>query len=303
MNVLQYRRNMNEMYKPLMARSLEERQSITWEACREAVLLGPVSHISAVDMWKVERPSQTNFVSDKLHVTVSDPRLSRLASPDAYVHCWSGLDSSHIRYTTDGIGVLNAEATWALMAKGTQVDGLTELGESMIRHGRTTESKLRDFVEHETFQCKAKCYDALTLMDSSSDSPKETQTRLCLYSYGLWGFTSNYSVPGISFDNGAAITLDLADPELLIGIEYDGDHHRTDRTQWRRDAWNRRQLESMGWTVVSVTQLDLSDEPHRAAFAMNIAAIRARKLGRPIALSTPLPWRKVACRMRRMRRI
>ena len=40
---------------------------------------------------------------------------------------------------TDGIGVLNAETTWALMAKGTQVDGLTELGESMIRHGRTTE--------------------------------------------------------------------------------------------------------------------------------------------------------------------
>lgn len=189
------------------------------------------------------------------------------------------------------------------MAKGTQVDGLTELGESMIRHGRTTESKLRDFVEHETFQCKAKCYDALTLMDSRSDSPKETQTRLCLYSFGLWGFTSNYTVPGIAFDNGAAITLDLADPELLIGIEYDGDHHRTDRTQWRRDAWKRRQLESMGWTVVSVTQLDLSDEPHRAAFAMNIAAIRARKLGRPIALSTPLPWRKVAYRMRRMQRI
>ena len=172
----------------------------------------------------------------------------------------------------------------------------------MIRHNRTTEVKLWEFVEDESFQCKEKCRDALALMDPRSDSPKETQTRLCLLSYGLWGFVANHTVSGVSFDGGAPVTLDLADPDSLIGIEYDGDHHRTDRAQWRRDAWKRRQLESMGWTIVAVTQLDLSDEPHRAAFAMSVAAIRARKSGRPVALNTPLPWRKVACRLRRMRR-
>ena len=79
-------------------------------------------------------------------------------------------------------------------------------------------------------------------------------------------------------------------PELKIGIEYDGDHHRTDKMQWRRDVWKRRQLESMGWTIVAVTQLDLSDEPHRAALAMNVAMIRARKSGHPVALHTPVSW-------------
>ena len=293
---------MNESYKPLMAQSLEERQLRTWKACRDAMLLGPVSHISAIDMWKVERPSRTGLAVNKLHVTVAEPRLSRLTSPDAYVHCWQRLDSRHIRSTSDGIEVLKAEATWALMAKGTPIDGMVELGESMIRHNRTTEAKLREFVEGESFQCKEKCRDALTLMDPHSDSPKDTQTRLCLLSYGLWGFAANYTVPGAMFNGGAPVTLDLADSDLLIGIEYDGDQHRTDKTQWRRDAWKRRQLESMGWTIVAVTQLDLSDEPHRAAFAMSIAAIRARKSGRPVALSTPISWRKVACRLRRMRR-
>ena len=89
----------------------------------------------------------------------------------------------------------------------------------------------------------------------AGDSPKETELRLCLLSYGLSGFAVGYVVSGISFENGAAVTLDLADPELKIGIEYDGDHHRTDKMQWRRDVWKRRQLESMGWTIVAVTQL------------------------------------------------
>ena len=113
---------------------------------------------------------------------------------------------------------------------------------------------------------------------------------MCLLSYGLSGFAVGYVVSGISFENGAAVTLDLADSELKIGIEYDGDHHRTDKMQWRRDVWKRRQLESMGWTIVAVTQLDLSDEPHRAALAMNVAMIRARKSGHPVALHTPVSW-------------
>lgn len=46
----------------------------------------------------------------------------------------------------------------------------------------------------------------------------------------------------------------------------------------------------MGWTIVAVAQLDLSDEPHRAALAMNVAMIRARKSGHPVALHTPVSW-------------
>ena len=41
---------------------------------------------------------------------------------------------------------------------------------------------------------------------------------------------TNYTVPGATFSNSAPITLDLQ-PEFSVAIRYDGDHHRTDKTQ------------------------------------------------------------------------
>ena len=52
---------------------------------------------------------------------------------------------------------------------------------------------------------------------------------------------------------------DLAYPELRIAIEYEGDGHRTDRTQWRRDIRRQRELEDLGWIVIRLTEHDLHD--------------------------------------------
>ena len=307
-----YRRYMNGQndYKPLAAQSLGERQQRIWRTCRmlqdKGNLYGAVSHESAIAFLGVEIPescSSSDWYSDRdpvVRVTVSDKTCRRRSFRAVQSHVWGGLLPEHVRYTRDGIAILAPEPAWALMAGSLQVDALAELGESMIRHGRTSKEGLRDFLKETAIRHRDKCDDALCLMESGSDSPKETQLRLCLYSYGLERFVVNYVVPNATFDSGSPMTLDLADPELLIGVEYDGDHHRTDRNQWRRDAWKRRQLESMGWTIVSVTQLDLSDEAHRGALAMSVAMIRARKSGCPVALNTPLSWHDLADRRRRL---
>ncbi len=303
---------MNEQndYKPIAAQSLGERQQRIWRTCHtlkdKGNLYGAVSHESAIAFLGVEIPescSSSDWYSDRdpvVHVTVSGKACRRRNFRAIQSHVWGGLLPEHVRYTRDGIAILAPEPAWALMAGRLRIDALTELGESMIRHGRTSKGRLRDFLGKTAIRHRNKCDDALCLMESGSDSPKETQLRLCLYSYGLERFSVNYVVPNATFDNGSSMTLDLADPELLIGIEYDGDHHRTDRNQWRRDAWKRRQLESMGWTIVSVTQLDLSDDAHRGALAMSVAMIRARKSGCPVVLNTPLPWHDLADRRRRL---
>ncbi len=307
-----YRRHMNEQnnYKPIAAQSLGESQRQVWGACRMLKdggrLYGVVSHESAIAFLGVEIPESCLLLNRHssrepvVHVTVSDKSHRRRGFRAIQSHVWGGLLPKHVRYTKDDIAILAPEPLWALMAGSLRVDALVELGESMIRHGRTTTERLRDFLGETAIRHRGKCEDALCLMESGSDSPKETQLRLCLYSYGLGRFSINYVVPNATFNNGLPMTLDLADPELLIGIEYDGDHHRTDRNQWRRDAWKRRQLESMGWTIVSATQLDLSDDAHRGALAMSIAMIRARKSGCPIALTTPLSWHALADRRRRL---
>ena len=51
--------------------------------------------------------------------------------------------------------------------------------------------------------------------------------------------------------------VDLAYPAAKIAIEYEGDHHRTSKTQWRRDIARIRRLHALGWVVLRVTADDL----------------------------------------------
>ena len=57
---------------------------------------------------------------------------------------------------------------------------------------------------------------------------------------------------------------DLSYPALKIAIEYEGDHHRTDRRQWRRDKTRRRLLEDTGWLVIEVIADDVVPAPRRS---------------------------------------
>ena len=68
--------------------------------------------------------------------------------------------------------------------------------------------------------------------------------RLTLVRYGLPIMQPNCVVPGVNFANGAAVTLDLVDAEHRFGLDYQGDHHRTDRAQYRRD---QNKLRSRSW--------------------------------------------------------
>src|SRR5690606_35632822 len=69
--------------------------------------------------------------------------------------------------------------------------------------------------------------------------------------------------------------VDLAYPELKIAIEYDGDGHRSDREQWRRDIRRQRELERRGWIVIHLTQADLDDPD---AFLTHLRHARGTRL-------------------------
>jgi very-short-patch-repair endonuclease len=50
--------------------------------------------------------------------------------------------------------------------------------------------------------------------------------------------------------------LDLGWEDHLVAVEYDGDHHRTDRRQYVKDIRRIEMLERMGWIVVRVVAED-----------------------------------------------
>ena len=45
--------------------------------------------------------------------------------------------------------------------------------------------------------------------------------------------------------------------DARVIVEYEGDHHRTDRRQWQSDIQRTRLLESLGWRVLRITAADL----------------------------------------------
>jgi len=96
---------------------------------------------------------------------------------------------------------------------------------------------------------------AAALARARVESPKETETRLLLFDAGLPEPLTNYVITDAE---GAFIArVDLAWPRLRACVEYEGDGHRTDRAQFRKDITRRERLEDHGWRVIRVTDDDL----------------------------------------------
>jgi very-short-patch-repair endonuclease len=50
--------------------------------------------------------------------------------------------------------------------------------------------------------------------------------------------------------------LDMGWPDLMVGVEYDGDHHRVERFQYVKDIRRLEALERMGWLIIRVVAED-----------------------------------------------
>jgi hypothetical protein len=80
-------------------------------------------------------------------------------------------------------------------------------------------------------------------------SPQETRVRLMLVRAGLPTPVVAHAIRTAA----GVVHPDLAYPDLRIAIEYDGDHHRTDRHQWSHDIERERWVRQQGWDYIRVT--------------------------------------------------
>lgn len=96
----------------------------------------------------------------------------------------------------------------------------------------------------------------LDLVDSGAESPKETWLRLLIIEGGIPAPTTQIRV----VDGGWSARLDMGWEEVKVAVEYDGDHHRTDRRQYVRDVRRMERLQHLGWIVVRVVAEDRPGE-------------------------------------------
>ncbi|MDH6235960.1 hypothetical protein H4V99_000705 [Cryobacterium sp. CG_9.6] len=96
---------------------------------------------------------------------------------------------------------------------------------------------------------------ALPYLRAGSESPKESELRMIIVLAGLPEPVCNFEI----FDNAGRFLAraDLAYPEFKVLLEYQGDHHRTDRSQWRRDITRLGRVEDEGWQALQFTDDDL----------------------------------------------
>ena len=116
---------------------------------------------------------------------------------------------------------------------------------------------------------------ALELIDAGAQSPRESYLRLLLIDAGFP--RPQTQIPVLGGDGIPVAYLDLGWPELMVAVEYDGDHHRTDRRQFAKDIKRLELLERLGWIVVRVVAENHPAEiVRRVRAALEAAAERAR---------------------------
>ena len=94
----------------------------------------------------------------------------------------------------------------------------------------------------------------LFLSDPRAESPQESRLRLILIAGGLPWPQAQFEVREGA--NRFVARLDLAYPEHKLGVEYDGDQHRT-RAGFRNDVRRLNDLRTCGWTVLRFVAADL----------------------------------------------
>jgi hypothetical protein len=101
--------------------------------------------------------------------------------------------------------------------------------------------------------------DALERTRAGAASRPETWCRLTIVDGGLPEPVLDLDI----YDDAGNFVgcVDLAYPEHMVAIEYEGDHHRLNARQWQRDFEKHDRLVEIGWRVIRVTRSMLFAEP------------------------------------------
>jgi very-short-patch-repair endonuclease len=94
----------------------------------------------------------------------------------------------------------------------------------------------------------------LRLVDAGAESPRETWLRLLLIRAGFP--PPQTQIPVYDEYGQLVAVLDMGWEHLKLAVEYDGDHHRTDRRQFNKDIRRAETLSGLGWIDVRVTSED-----------------------------------------------
>jgi hypothetical protein len=172
----------------------------------------------------------------------------------------------------DGVAVTTPAQTFIDVGLEVEARWHLAIGDAMVQSGLLTVHELRLAVAARPGARGIKAARATaSLVRPGSESPMESLLRWAILADGLPEPAVNARVLD---DGGWLARVDLSYPDQRIAVEYQGDHHRSDKRQWRGDIGRTRALQAAGWLVILASADDLA-RPHSV-----MASIRAGLLDR-----------------------
>ena len=233
---------------------------------------------------------------------------------DGIVTTIPGAPNIRIPWNGDVIVCTHPLTTWAMMSPYLSQVEVIVLADAMIRGTasdiQVTKDDIVRFLRQVDFPGKTKCSATLPFLDNVTDSPMEARTVLALLGDGLPRPETQWTMYLPELRTVAVV--DMAYPDAKTIIEYDGDAHRVDKQQYRRDDRKRQAFRAHGYTVIVVFADDVTTAAGRRSLTRRVAqALGVPVTGRPLpqyaALSNDRRLaeqrnRQRRCRNRRRRR-
>lgn len=217
------------------------------------------SHHTAAVLWDVPLPWRVAATTD-LHVSVLRP----FRAPAARGIDGHQVDARLISVTThpSGLRLSSPASTWAQLGTVLGEHDLVAVGDALVREPRraTDRPQLASLAELRAVVSAGRrpgvrvLRRALERIRPRVDSRRETLLRLAIVDAGL-----PEPVPGfpVVVAGVEVAQVDLAYPDRLLALEYEGEHHLRDPDQWARDIRRYERLADAGWHVIRVTKDDL----------------------------------------------
>ncbi|MEB3030376.1 hypothetical protein [[Mycobacterium] nativiensis] len=110
----------------------------------------------------------------------------------------------------------------------------------------------------------------LALVDAGAESPRESRLRLSLIRAGFP--RPQTQIPVYDEWGQLAAVVDMGWEDIKVGVDYEGEHHRTTRGAFNKSIRRHETLSQLGWINIRVTVEDTE-----AGIISRVAAARARR--------------------------
>lgn len=191
-------------------------------------------------------------------IDVGDPRPLRFATTSRHAVRRDGIRViRRMSMPRHGTRILSAPDCWLDACVDLDLVRAVAAGDRMVRVGLASVQELVDFVARiDNWEGITLAREAVALVRSGVESPRETYVRLMLVLAGLPEPACNIDVvvEGRFLGRGDLVYL-----RYRIIVEYDGRQHAEDTYQWNRDLDRLDGFADHGWLCERVTNPRLND--------------------------------------------